>query len=165
MSSIRHLHASSARRLTAGMLSEAEIAAFALHIYSDAYSARMAEVVHAGRLTAARLHGELLGTAGWTPANDAGSVARLLGVFVSPLHARRGIGRLVVEAAERQARQAGFTVFTIRAPVGAAGFFELAGYEVSSSGVWTLTRDVPLPVVFLRKVDPPPPRPALKAVT
>lgn len=164
MSTLRHLHASSARRLAAGMLSETEIAAFAQHIYSEAYSTRIAEVVQAGRLSSARLHGELIATAGWTPANDAGAVARLVGVFVSPLYAQRGVGRRVVEETEAHARRAGFSVYTIRAPLGASGFFERLGYEVASHGVWPLTREVPLPVAFLRKADRPAARPQLRAV-
>ncbi len=156
MSSVRHLHSISAKRLAAGMLSEPEIAAFVDHIYSDGYSARMADVVAAGRLTTARLSGELVGSAGWLVANDSGAVARLIGVFVSPLYARQGIGRVLVAAAEAQARQAGFGTFTIRAPLGASAFFEHLGYEIASHGVWPLTRETALPVAFLRKPDPTP---------
>lgn len=164
MSSIRHLHASSARRLAAGMLSETEIAAFVDHIYSEAYSSRVAEVVLARRLATARLHGELIGTAGWTPANDSGAVARLIAVFVSPLYAQRGIGKVLVQSAETQARAAGFSIFTMRAPLGASGFFERIGYDVASHGVWPLTRDAALPVAFLRKTDPVTTRPPLRAI-
>ena len=154
MSELRHLHALSARRLAAGMLSESEIIAFANHIYSEAYSARIAEIVRVRRLLAARLDGALVGTAGWTPANDAGSVARLIGVFVSPLYARLGIGRRLVEAVEAEAHQAGFAVYTIRAPLGAAEFFARLGYDVASHGVWPLDREAALPVAFMRKVAP-----------
>lgn len=154
MSELRHLHALSARRLAAGMLSEGEIIAFANHIYSEAYSARIAEIVRVRRLLAARLDGALVGTAGWTPANDAGSVARLMGVFVSPLYARLGIARRLVEAVEAEAHQAGFAVYTIRAPLGAAEFFARLGYDVASHGVWPLDRDAALPVAFMRKVAP-----------
>lgn len=151
MSTIRHLHASSARRLAAGMLSEAETEAFAQHVYSESHSSRVAEAVMAGRLIAARLGGDLVATAGWTPANDAGAVARLTAVFVSPLYARNGIGSIVVAAVEAQARAAGFTVFNVRAPLGASGFFERIGYDIASHGVWPISRDVSLPVAFLRK--------------
>ncbi len=157
MSGIRHLHAASARRLAAGMLSEAEIAAFMQHVYSSAYSTRLSDVVVADRMVGARINGELIATAGWLPANDRGSTARLVGVFVSPLYARLGIGRRVVQAAEQQARRAGFSTFTIRAPLGSKDFFERLGYQAASHGVWPLTRDVALPVAFLRKFDPPPP--------
>jgi GNAT superfamily N-acetyltransferase len=165
MSSVRHLHASSAKRLAAGMLSESEIAAFVDHIYTDGYSARISDVVAAGRLSTARLAGELIGSAGWLAANDSGAVARLIGVFVSPLYARHGIGRLLVAAAEAQARQAGFATFTVRAPLGASAFFEHLGYEAASHGVWPLTRDVALPVAFLRKPDPAPKVVQIRPVT
>ena len=152
MSELRHLHALSARRLAAGMFSEAEIASFASYIYSEAYSARIADIVRVRRLLAARLDGALIGTAGWTPANDAGAVARLMGVFISPLYARLGVGRRLVAAVEAEAHQAGFAVFTIRAPLGAAEFFTRLGYDVASHGVWPLDRDAALPVAFMRKI-------------
>jgi GNAT superfamily N-acetyltransferase len=151
MSDLRHLHALSARRLAAGILSDLEIEAFAAHIYSDTYSMRLSEVVRARRLLGARLDGALVATAGWTPANDAGAVARLLGVFVSPLYAREGIGRLLVEAVEAQALQAGFGVCTVRAPLGAADFFAALGYDIASHGVWPLDREAAIPVAFMRK--------------
>ncbi len=154
MSTVRHLHATSARRLAAGMLADDEIQAFAEHVYTEPYTTRIAQAVNAGRMVGARLSGELIATAGWTPANDTGSVARLIGVFVSPLFAGQGFGRLVVERVEADARQAGFGSFTIRAPLGAAGFFEHLGYEAASHGVWPLTREIALPVAFLRKTDP-----------
>lgn len=157
MSDLRHLHALSARRLAAGMLSDFEIEAFAAHIYSDSYSMRLSEVVRARRLLGARLDGALVATAGWTPANDAGAVARLLGVFVSPLYARQGIGRMLVEMVETQALQAGFAVCTVRAPLGASDFFAALGYDVASHGVWPLDREAALPVAFMRKVTSRPP--------
>lgn len=155
MSSIRHLHAASARRLAAGMLTEAETAAFANHMYSEAYSERLAEAVLTARLFAARLAGDLVGTAGWTPTNDSSSTARLIGIFTSPLYAQCGIGRRLLETAEADSRQAGFRIFTVRSPLGASGFFERQGYETASHGVWPLTRDAAIPVAFLRKAHAP----------
>jgi GNAT superfamily N-acetyltransferase len=155
MSDLRHLHALSARRLAAGMLSEAEIEAFASYIYTEAYSGRLTEVVQARRLLVARLDGALVASAGWTPANDAGAIARLTGVFVSPLYARQGIGRRLLERVETQALQAGFAICTVRAPLGAAPFFARIGYDVASHGVWPIDRDTALPVAFMRKTTGP----------
>lgn len=155
MSSLRHLHALSARRLAAGLLSEVEIEAFAEHVYSDGYVQRMAHAVRSGRMTGARLSDALVATAGWVPADDAGNVARLIGVFVSPLFAGKGLGRMVVERAEADARMAGFTVLTIRAPLSAEGFFHKLGYEPASHGVWPLTRETAMPVAFMRKAVSP----------
>src|SRR5262249_7624599 len=75
MSDVRHMQALSARRLAAAMLSEEEIAAFAAHLYSEGYSARLAEIVNARRLLGAWFSDTLAGTAGWTQANDADAVA------------------------------------------------------------------------------------------
>lgn len=165
LSNVRHLHALAIRRLAASHLSEAEIEAFTQHVYSEAYSARLSDVVYAKRLTAALLAGELVATAGWIPANDAGAVARLMAVFVSPLYAGQGIARRIVTAVEDDARQAGFAAFTIRSPVGATGFFGVLGYEVASHGVWPLTRETALPVAFMRKIDVAPLSPKRRGQT
>lgn len=164
MSALRHLHASSARRLAAGLLSETEIRALADHIYTEPYTARASDIVRAERMTAARIGYDLVGTAGWLPANDTGSTARLFGVFVSPLYACCGIGRLLVERVEKQAFRAGYNSFSVRCPLSASGFFERMGYDIASHGVWPMTRETAIPVAFHRKVIPLAQRPPLRAV-
>ena len=160
MSAVRHLQATSAKRLAAGYLSDAEISAFTDYIYGQVYSARMADVCTAGRLFGAWLDETIIATGGWVIANDDQSIARLVGVFVSPLYVGIGLGRVMVEAVEAQATQAGYSAFTVRVPVGAAGFFTRLGYEPASYGVWPLTRDIALPVAFMRAVRSPTIRPA-----
>ncbi len=157
LSSVRYLHASSVRSIAAPFLSESEADAFAAYVYSDAYAARLGDNVRAGRLLAACLpdNKELLATAGWVPANDSGALVRMTGIFTSPLFAGMGLGRLVMEAAERQATDAGYSGFSVRCPVAAAGFFARLGFEVASHGVWPLTRDDALQVAFLRKLTGP----------
>ena len=140
------------RRLAVSHLSEQELEAFCNYVNSDDYSERLAGLVRNGRLIGARLMDELVATAGWITANDSGSTARMMAVFVSPLYAFNGLGRVVLDAAEAQARQAGFKLFTIRAPIGAIGFFAKQGYEVASHGVWALPVDQSIPVGFMRKV-------------
>lgn len=154
MSAVRHLQATSAKRLAAGYLSDAEISAFTDYIYGQTYSGRMADVCTAGRLFGAWLDGTMIATGGWVIANDDESIARLVGLFVSPLYAGIGLGRLMVEAVEAQAAQAGFSAYTVRVPVGAAGFFAHLGYQPASYGVWPLTREISLPVAFMRAVRP-----------
>ena len=161
LSTVRHLHLMSARRLSASHLSEAELQAFCDHINSDPYTVRLIDQVRQGRLIAATLMDEIVATAGWIPANDSGATARMMAIFVAPLYALHGLGRLVVEAAEAQAAYAGFRVFTHRAPIGAVGFFTRLGYDTASHGVWMLPNDQPMPVGFMRKVAgnlPPPKR-------
>lgn len=155
LSSVRYLHAVSIKRLAASHLSEAELVAFCAYVNSDAYTERLAEQVRNDRLIGAILMDELVATAAWSPANDSGGVARLMAVCVSPLYALNGLGRLVVAAAETEARKAGFQVFTTRAPIGAIEFFARLGYEVASHGVWTLPSGEPIPVGFMRKLATP----------
>ncbi len=155
LSDVRYLHALSVKRLTASHLSEAEVAAFSSHVYSPSYASRLGDVASAGRLLGVFIEGELVATAGWIPANDAGAVARLMAIFVSPLYAGLGLGRLIVEAAESKACQAGFNAFTVRVPVNAIDFFTSLGYQTASNGVWSLGNGVDLPVAFMRRQQPP----------
>ena len=151
LSTVRYLHDIAIRRLAASHLSEAELEAFCAYVNSIDYTNRLAEQVRAGRLIGATLMDDLVASAGWIPANDSGVTARMMAVFVSPLYALNGIGRLVVGAAEAEAQQAGFKILTIRAPIGSVGFFGRLDYEVASHGVWTLPGDQPMPVGFMRK--------------
>ena len=152
LATVRFLHTLAIRRLAVSHLSEEEMNAFVSYVGSIEYTDRLAAQTKAGRLVGAILLDEIVATAGWMPANDSGATARLSAVFVSPLFALHGLGRLVVGAVEAQAMQAGYKAFSIRAPIGAVGFFERLGYDVASHGVWTLPGQQPLPVGFLRKV-------------
>jgi GNAT superfamily N-acetyltransferase len=161
LSTVRYIHAAALRTPAASRLSETEIAAFAAYVYSDAYTGLLVEAARAKRLLGATVGEDLVGTAGWSPADDRGAVARLICVFVLPLFAGCGLGRLLALAAEDQARRAGFRCFTVRATLNASGFFTQLGYEVSSRGVWALGPGQSLPVTFLRKRLPgAPPLPA-----
>lgn len=152
LSSVRHLHVAAVRQLASGHLSETEIEALSTYLRSEQYTERLIEAVRNGRLIAADLMGTLAATAGWVAANDAGATARIMALCVSPLYAGIGLGRRVLEAAESDAMRAGFTTFTVRAPIGAVGFFERLGFTVTSHGVWPLPPNEAIPVGFLRKV-------------
>ena len=151
LSTVRYIHASALRAEASSSLSETEIATFATHVYSDAYTGSLGEAARTNRLLGAVLAGELVGTAGWLPASDDGAVARIHGVFVRPMFTGVGIGRRLALAAEEQARRAGFSAFTVRATLNAAGFFSGLGYEISSRGAWTLAPGQTLQVAFMRK--------------
>ena len=151
LASVRYLQIMAIRRLAVSHLAESELAAFCAYINSDPYSDRLADQVRTGRLLCATLMDEIVATAGWIPASDSGANARLMAVFVSPLYALQGLGKLVVGAAEAHAIKAGFRVFTIRAPIGSTAFFARLGYDVASHGVWTVQPDYPMPVGFMRK--------------
>lgn len=151
LSDVRYIHAGALRAQAAEQLSQDEIDAFVGYVYSEAYTERLAEMVRARRLLGITVDGKLTSTAGWTPANDSGATARLMAVFVGPLFTGVGLGRRVALAAEADAAQAGFRAASVRTPIGAVGFFQRLGYDVSSYGVWTLKPDCALPVGFMRK--------------
>jgi GNAT superfamily N-acetyltransferase len=151
LSMVRYIHAAALRAQAGGCLSEAEIATFTLHVYSDAYTSSLSEAARTRRLLGATIANDLVGTAGWLPANDSGAIARMHSIFVRPLFMGGGIGRRLALAAEEQARRAGFSSFTVRSTLNAADFFSRLGYEVASRGVWTLRPARSLQVIFMRK--------------
>ena len=58
-----------------------------------------------------------------------GGVARLSRVAVDPAFRRRGVGRALVDAAERFAREAGATRVSLHAQLPVRGLYDAAGYE------------------------------------
>lgn len=70
---------------------------------------------------------EQAATEGWLdPATEP---ARIRAMFVHPEHARRGIGRLILERAEREAREAGFTTCELMATLPGVPLYAACGYE------------------------------------
>jgi GNAT superfamily N-acetyltransferase len=154
LSTVRYIHASSLRLHAAQVLSEDEISAFSTHVYTAAYGEHLLRQ----QLFGAFADNELLGTAGWTVADDTGTSVRLRSIFVRPLFTGMGLGRRLVHGVEEDARAAGFHAFSVRATLNAAPFFERLGYAVTSHGVRPLFGDKTLPVAFMRKIEPPPRR-------
>ena len=144
-SALRHLHATSLRRHTAGVLSEAEAASFVQLVYSPAYITMLMK----RDVYCAWLDGELVGTVSWQPNATNALSARIGCMFVR--HPRYGIGRRLLCEAESRAYQAGFVRLGAGVTANAAPFFERFGYAVVSSGVKTLALGCTLPVTFLRK--------------
>ena len=60
------------------------------------------------------------------PATDA---ARIRAMFVDPAYARRGLGRQILEAAERDATLAGFRTFELMATLPGVPLYRACGYE------------------------------------
>jgi GNAT superfamily N-acetyltransferase len=144
---IRYVHSTAFRLLSASFCTPNEIDAFTAFVRSETYAERlMWESMHA-----AWLDGELVGTAGWTPADDSGTQARITSVFVRPLFTRVGIGRRLVRDAEARALAAGFERFSTRATLNSVGFFEKLGYDVTSYGVHVVMGEQTMPVTYMRK--------------
>lgn len=62
------------------------------------------------------------------PSVDA---ARIRAFFVDPDHARRGIGRMLLERCEAEARARGFTRFQLMATLPGVPLYERYGYEAA----------------------------------
>jgi GNAT superfamily N-acetyltransferase len=60
------------------------------------------------------------------PARDA---ARIRAMFVHPAHARRGLGRRILDAAEDDARRAGFVRFELMATLPGVPLYAACGYR------------------------------------
>jgi GNAT superfamily N-acetyltransferase len=64
---------------------------------------------------------------GWLdPASEA---ARIRAMFVDPAYARRGIGRMIVNRAEEEARAAGFAKCELMATLPGVPLYSACGYE------------------------------------
>lgn len=150
LSDVRYVHASAFRRHAAAMLTEDEVEAFVAFIQSPGYVDHLQDE----ELICAVLDGQIVGTAGWCPADDNGTTARIRSVYVAPGFWRGGIARRLLEETEARARRAGFTDFALRCTANAIGFFEHMDYAITSHGVRILQNDRDVPVAFLRKRDP-----------
>jgi GNAT superfamily N-acetyltransferase len=154
LSRVRYIHASSFRMLAAQHYSPDDVDAFTEYVYGMAYTDALAAALHREQLYGGWLEDELVGTAGWSSADDGGSMARIRYIFVRPLFTGMGLGRRLVLAAEDLARQARLRTFTVYATVNAVGFFTRLGYEVASPGVRPLSSACALPVAVMQKMSP-----------
>jgi len=86
------------------------------------------------------------------PATDA---ARIRAMFVDPQHARRGLGRLILEASEEAARRAGFQTFELMATLPGVPLYRACGYEDVEPTVLELPDGMRLGAVLMRKRGSP----------
>ena len=149
---VRALHLASFARL-AGPHFEPEVtAAFRELVVNPEYTSDLQRQ----ELVGAWLHGHLVGTCGWLPADDNGVAARVTSLFVDPMFTRLGIGRRLLEAVEEMAREGGYRALSARAVGNSVPFFEAAGYEVTSRGVSAIAGGIDVHVAFMRKATPAP---------
>ncbi len=93
--------------------------------------------------------GEIVGCGGWSRrrtmfGGDAGAnrddrlldpradPAKIRAFFVDPRHARRGIGRMILERSESEARRAGFSCLGLMATLPGVPLYERFGYTRSA---------------------------------
>lgn len=98
--------------------------------------------LYTGSLSQAGLDGLL------DPKTDA---ARIRAMFVDPAFARRGLGRLILEASEEDARHAGFHAFELMATLPGVPLYRACGYEEVESATLDLPDGMGLGAVRMRK--------------
>src|SRR5580692_8337962 len=82
------------------------------------------------------------------PARDA---AKIRAFFVHPDWARRGIGGLILEACESEAREAGFTRLEMGATLSGVAFYRAKGYAALEEMEVSLGNGEALPIVKMAK--------------
>jgi GNAT superfamily N-acetyltransferase len=82
------------------------------------------------------------------PSRDA---AKIRAFFVHPAWARRGLGRLILEACEKVATEAGFTRLEMGATLSGVAFYRAMGYEEIENQSVPLGNGETLPIVKMAK--------------
>ena len=86
---------------------------------------------------------------GWLdPVTEA---ARIRAMFVDPAHARRGLGRLILQASEEAAERAGFRVFELMATLPGVPLYRACGYEEVEPTTLELPDGTRLGAVLMRR--------------
>lgn len=86
---------------------------------------------------------------GWLdPAIDA---AKVRAMFVDPAHARRGLGRLILQTSEEAAQRAGFTTFELMATLPGVPLYSACGYEEVAPTMLELPDGTRLGAVLMRR--------------
>ena len=82
------------------------------------------------------------------PATEA---ARIRAMYVDPRHARRGLGRRILDLCEDAARQAGFTQAELVATAAGRPLYLACGYKAERDYVETTPSGVDVPLWTMRK--------------
>ena len=94
----------------------------------------------------------LVAMGGWIAMPGDPEIGRVRKLAVHPAAARRGLGRHMVEDAEKRARDAGCRRFIVRASINAVPFYERLGYRVTEHGIVPTVAGIDIPMAMMRKV-------------
>jgi GNAT superfamily N-acetyltransferase len=115
--------------------------------------------------------GEIVGCGGWssrktlfgsdargdrdeTQLDPRSEPARIRAFFIDPHHARRGIGRAILERSEAEAIRAGFSAFELMATLPGRRLYEKCGYMAEAEVQIPLPDNLQITFVPMRKVLP-----------
>ena len=140
-------------------LQEASIMRLGIACYGEAKARAWARVGHEfkhvlledGRFLVAEWAGRPVGVGGWSPDSLEAELAWIRYLFVDPDHARQGIGRRLVAAAERSAQGAGRRRFEVWSSLNAEPFYRALGYRRLRTARWPVTATVELDYVLMGK--------------
>jgi GNAT superfamily N-acetyltransferase len=119
-------------------------------------------------LVATTDEGEVVGCGGWsrrktlfgsdargnrddTQLDPRSEPARIRAFFIDPHHARRGIGRAILERSEAEAIRAGFSAFELMATLPGRRLYEKCGYVAATEVQIPLPGDLQITFVPMRK--------------
>jgi GNAT superfamily N-acetyltransferase len=143
-------------------LQEASILRLGTPVYGAAKARAWARMGHqfkhvligAGGFFTAERAGRSLGVGGWSPDSLEPELAWLRYVFVDPDHVREGIGRRLVERAERSAIAAGRRRFDVWSSFNAEPFYAALGYRRVRRVRWPVSTGLELDNLLMRKPAP-----------
>jgi GNAT superfamily N-acetyltransferase len=160
---LRALIERSARALSVGFYSPAQIESAIRHVFGVdtnlvadgtyfVVSQGAAIVGCGGWSRRRRLYGgdqRPVGSAEWL--NPEADAAKIRAFFVAPEHARRGVGRLLLEASTAAARAAGFSRFELMATLPGVPLYEACGFVRTRDVMDILPDGVSLPLVQMER--------------
>jgi GNAT superfamily N-acetyltransferase len=140
-------------------LQEASILRLGVVIYGAAKVRAWARIGHEfkhvlleeGRYFVAERAGERVGVGGWSPDSLEADLAWIRYLFVHPDHVRFGIGRGLVEVAERAAAAAGRSRFEVWSSLNAVPFYRALGYRRLRAARWPVAAEIELDYVLMGK--------------
>jgi GNAT superfamily N-acetyltransferase len=86
------------------------------------------------------------------PKRDA---AKIRAFYVDPAHARKGIGRALLERCEAEARSSGFRRFELMAMLSGVDFYLAHGYAPGAPVQYELEAGLSIEFLPMSKVPPP----------
>ena len=140
---IRTLHRRSILAVGREFYTEAEVASWAHGLVPERYARAMSEKGEEFLLAI----DEAGAVVGFCSYKDD----EILGLYVDPSHARSGIGRAMLDRAERALASAGQYVIKVRASRSGHDFYETQGFQVVSERFWKTRGGVEIVVFEMEK--------------
>jgi GNAT superfamily N-acetyltransferase len=141
------------------VLQEASIMALGAPVYGEAKARAWArlgyqfrhDLVGEGAFWVAEQGQRLLGVGGWSPDSLEADLAWIRYLFVDPQATRRGIGRRLVEQAERSAYAAGRRRLRVWSSLNAVDFYRALGFLPERRARWPMRTALELDNVLMAK--------------